>query len=62
MPLAIDRATWIAVRPRRDRTVLLHSLDQTGVAEFVLNDLQKGGAPWGEYPKGVASGAARCGF
>src|SRR5579864_7775578 len=27
MPMAFDRAVWIALRPRADRQVLVHSLD-----------------------------------
>ena len=27
LPMAIDRAAWIALRPRNDRRVVAHSLD-----------------------------------
>jgi len=57
MPLAIDRAVWIALRPRSDRKVVLTSLDYNESAEFLLDGLtvsgQKQGA-WIEYLKGVA--------
>jgi galactokinase len=53
LPLAIDRAIWIALRPRPDRTVRLHSLDYGETAVFSLDDLNKGSG-WSEYVKGVA--------
>jgi galactokinase len=54
LPMAIDRAVWIALRPRADRRVWMHSLDYRQTAEFDLDDLQRGGVAWGEYAKGVA--------
>ncbi len=53
MPLAIDRAAWIALRPRSDREVHLHSLDYPEALTFSLDDMQKGSG-WAEYVKGVA--------
>jgi galactokinase len=53
MPLAIDRATWIALRPRTDRQVILHSMDHKEATTFDLDHLEKGKG-WPEYPKGVA--------
>ena len=54
LPLAIDRATWIALRPRADGRVQLFSIDQQETVEFDPNDLRKGAVSWMEYPKGVA--------
>jgi len=54
LPMAIDRATWIALGPRADRRVCLHSLDYGETASFDLEDLRKGEKSWIEYPKGVA--------
>ena len=54
LPLAIDRATWIALRARDDDMVRLHSLDQNEAIEFSIADLRKGARSWIEYPKGVA--------
>ncbi len=54
LPMAIDRATWIALRPRDDDTVRLHSLEQKEAIEFSLTNLEKGPVSWSEYPKGVA--------
>jgi galactokinase len=54
LPLAIDRAVWIALRPRADRQVLAHSLDFAGSTTFALDDLTRGNGGWAEYVKGVA--------
>ncbi|PJH74401.1 MAG: galactokinase, partial [Anaerolineae bacterium CG_4_9_14_0_8_um_filter_58_9] len=48
LPMAIDRAVWIALRPRRDRQVIVHSLDFDEAAEFSLDNLHKGKG-WPEY-------------
>ncbi len=59
--MAIDRAIWIALRPRSDRRVLLHSLDFEDPADFSLDDLQykKG---WTEYLRGIAWVLQKQGF
>ncbi len=53
MPLAIDRHTWIALRPRSDGTVFLHSMDHDASCTFGLAQLSKDRG-WQEYPKSVA--------
>ncbi len=53
MPLAIDRHTWIALRPRTDGTVFLHSMDHDESCTFDLEQLNKDKG-WQEYPKSVA--------
>ncbi len=53
LPMAIDRAIWIALRPRPDRTMVVHSLDFAETAQFNLDRLEKQ-AGWSEYLKGVA--------
>ena len=53
MPMAIDRAVWIALRPRQDKKVRLYSIDFNTWGEFGLNNLAKAKG-WLEYPKGVA--------
>ncbi len=53
LPMAIDRGVWIAFRPRRDRTVRLHSVNFDASIEFSLDALdQKEG--WAGYVQGVA--------
>jgi len=61
LPMAIDRATWIALRPRLDRLVDLFSINHNAATSFELNNLQlaKG---WQEYPKGVAWALENAGY
>jgi galactokinase len=54
LPMAIDRAAWIALRPRDDRRVEVFSADFDGQAAFLLETLQNENAGWSEYIKGVA--------
>ena len=54
LPMAIDRAAWLALRPRPDRAVHVHSLDFAETVAFSLDHLENTGAGWGEYIKGVA--------
>lgn len=54
LPMAIDRAVWIALRPRDDGQVSIYSIDLDETAVFPLNNLQKEGDNWDEYLKGVA--------
>jgi galactokinase len=54
LPMAIDRAVWVAARPRNDRQVLVHALDFDQTARFALDGLANTAAGWAEYLKGVA--------
>ena len=54
LPIAIDRVVWIALRPRTDLRVQIHSLDLGQVADFELDSLTRGNMRWAEYIKGVA--------
>jgi galactokinase len=54
LPLAIDRAVWIALRPIGEAKVEVYSPDFGEVAEFTLAGLKKEGRGWPEYLKGVA--------
>ena len=53
LPMAIDRAIWVAFRPREDRVVRVRS---EAFVDDVLIDLDElaRGQGWGEYVKGVA--------
>jgi galactokinase len=67
LPLAIDRAVWIVLRPRADRQLLVHSLDFAEAAMFALDGLTRGGGGWAEYVAGVAwalqeAGRVLCGW
>lgn len=52
-PMAIDRAIWIAMRPRSDQHVTVWSLDYGEPITFDLTNLEKGEAHPREYLKGV---------
>ncbi|HEX8903989.1 MAG TPA: galactokinase family protein, partial [Longimicrobiaceae bacterium] len=54
LPMAIDRAVWIALRPRADGYVEVHSLDfgETRGFDLPVEGMQEGG--WIEYLRGMA--------
>jgi galactokinase len=54
LPMAIDRAIWIALRSRQDHQIACFSLDLETEVHFSLDTFRKGGEKWGEYLKGVA--------
>jgi galactokinase len=54
LPMAIDRAVWIALRPRSDRQVSVRSLDFDQERAFSLKGFTNDNEGWIEYVKGVA--------
>lgn len=54
LPLAIDRAVWIALSPQRDNEVEVHSLDLEASKRFSLDTLKNTDEGWLEYLKGIA--------
>lgn len=60
LPMAIDRAVWLALRSRSDDQVRLHSLDLKTESAFQLNSLTPE-TGWIEYPKGIASELIKAG-
>ncbi|MFN8373832.1 MAG: galactokinase [Anaerolineae bacterium] len=54
LPLAIDRAVWIALRPRDDHRVSVYSLDFEQLGEFPLDSEEKAEFGWAQYVQGVA--------
>lgn len=54
MPMAIEFAVWIALRPRDDRKVIVHALDFETVIEFDLDNMSKEPTSPAEYIKGMA--------
>jgi galactokinase len=54
MPLAIDRAVWVAFSPRDDAVVEVYSLDFDEVVMFDLAGFENTGSAWAEYVRGVA--------
>ncbi|MCQ3937885.1 MAG: galactokinase [Chloroflexi bacterium] len=61
LPMAIDRAVWLALRPRDDEQVRLFSLDLGAESGFLLTSLARGSG-WIEYPKGVAHQLMEAGY
>ena len=61
LPIAIDHAVWLALRPRDDRTVRLFSLDLEADSAFELDSLTKG-SDWIEYPKSIAYELMKAGY
>ncbi len=53
LPMAIDRWIWIALSPRSDRKVQVHSIDFDSETAFDLDELRKG-QDWPEYLQGMA--------
>ena len=54
-PMAIDRGTWIALRPRDDNKVFAISIDMDDRRDFALDDLRRPPeADWLAYLSGVA--------
>lgn len=62
LPVAIDRATWIALSPSGNDAVELYSMDHDEVLSFNSQNPSKGGASWGEYPKSTAWSLLDAGF
>jgi galactokinase len=62
LPMAIDRAAWIALRPRSDERVIVRSLDYGEEQAFALAALARGPASWVEYLKGTAFVLAEAGY
>lgn len=62
LPMAIDRAVWIALRPRDDRIVSVYSIDYDETGEFSFDRLERGQPGWIEYLKGTAWSLQEAGY
>jgi galactokinase len=70
LPMAIDRAVWIALRRRADSRVVLDSLDFGQAVDFDVAGEMERGHGWQEYVRGIAwvlrdqlaDGVALCGW
>ncbi len=62
LPMAINRAIWIALRPRVDEHVIVRSLEQPQPTDFTLADIQYTNEGWSEYVKGMAFMLQEAGF
>lgn len=61
LPIGLD--TWLAVRPRGDRSVRLFSLNRNVGSGFGLDDIQRlPGQAWCNYVRGVAATFQAAGF
>ncbi|ACY15222.1 galactokinase [Haliangium ochraceum] len=54
LPMAIDRAVWIALTPELQPRLIVKSLDKKNVARCSLKQMTPGTSDWFEYIKGVA--------
>ena len=54
LPMAINYATWVALRPRQDNRVVVTALDKNEKLDFDLENFSKGTGGWKEYVTGVA--------
>jgi galactokinase len=54
LPMAIDRAVWIALQRRDDATISVQSLDYHRTQSFEVEKLKRGKGGWFEYVKGTA--------
>lgn len=55
LPMAIDRDTVIAARPRRDRVLCIHAANFDATGEFPLGTRKRSAPyPWADYVLGVA--------
>ncbi|ODN42378.1 galactokinase [Piscirickettsia litoralis] len=54
MPMAIDKATHLFIRPRQDSQVNLYAANFENSYSFLLDQLRAGEHEWGEYAKGMA--------
>jgi galactokinase len=54
LPMAIDRAVWIALRMRDDQQILVYSPHYKQAVSFDLSDFNAGKSGWIEYVRGVA--------
>lgn len=62
LPLAINRAVWIAGRGQRERQVSVYSVDFQQDASFALENLDNRRDGWIEYLKGVVWSLGEAGY
>jgi galactokinase len=62
LPIAIDRAVRIALKPTFSQQVVLHALDLNQSAEFSLKNIKHENQEWVEYFKGMAWALQQAGY
>jgi galactokinase len=54
LPVALDRAAWIAAAPIAECEVRVYALDLDGYVAFSLDPVPSAEGDWADYPRGVA--------
>lgn len=62
LPMAINRAVWLALRPRDDAIIRLHALDFDQTIEIDTAHLEKSAMSFAEYIKGTAWALRAAGY
>lgn len=62
LPAALNLATYVAIAPRKDQTINVHSANLDANFTFSLKDTQTRGGNWSDYIRGVAVELLRSGF
>lgn len=62
LPMTINHATWIALRPRDDNHVIVHSDDFGDSLTFDLSNFDNSGEGWSEYVKGTTWALQSAGY
>jgi len=63
LPAAIDLSTWVAVAPRTDRRLIIHSENFDETVVFELDDANAARrGKWSDYPRGVAVLLSKAGY
>jgi galactokinase len=62
LPMAINRAVWIALRPRNDKRVSIEALDFESEIAFSLDNFTKDSSSPAEYVKGIAWALQEAGY
>jgi galactokinase len=62
LPIAINYAAWVALRPREDNQVKVWALDMDDSLTFNLDEFTHNNGGWQEYIKGVAWALQERGF
>jgi galactokinase len=62
LPAALDLATFVAIAPRSDRLIHVHSVNLESDFTFDLDAVQRPGHDWSDYVRGVAVELATSGY
>ena len=62
LPASLDLATYVAIAPREDQTIRVHSENLGAGFTFALDEPQKRAGDWSDYIRGVTVELLRAGF